>query len=117
MRKRRQRNPPHAVRKALRGFGCRLQREPGLAGTARTRQGEKRHVVSREERDDLGEFPFAPDECGRRDRQVVPVEAAERWEVPVTELIEADRRREVLETMLAEVPEVDTVVEKFAGAS
>ena len=45
------------------------------------------------------------------------MEAAERWEVPVTELIEADRRREVLETMLAEVPEVDTVVEKFAGRS
>ena len=59
-----------------------------------------------EQRGDLLDGILAPDEGGRRHRQIRPVERAQRREAGVAELVQAHRGRQVLETVLAEIDDV-----------
>ena len=102
---RRQRHPPDAVGVGLRRLGRRLEREPRLPGSARPRQRQKPRSVSLQEVDDLGQLALAAEERRRRHGEVRPIEAPERREGAVAELVDALGRGEVLEAVLAEIDE------------
>ena len=103
---RRERDPPHAVGVGVGGEAGRLQREPRLAGAARPGQGEEARVVCARSVDDLGELLLAAEEGCRWHRQVRAVQALERGEVGLSELVDALGSDEVLEPVLAEVSQL-----------
>ena len=86
---RRERDPPHAVGVGVGGQTSRLQRESRLPRATRPGQGEEARVVCSEELDDLGELLLASEEGCRWHRQVRAVQALERREVAVSELVDA----------------------------
>ena len=83
-------------------LGRRLDREPGLAGTAGAREREEAGTVA-DQRDDLRGLPFAPDERARRPRQVRVRDRLQWRESLGAELEDGDRLLEVLQAVLAEV--------------
>jgi hypothetical protein len=103
IRKRRERNPPHAVRVGLCRLASRLQGETRLSRSACTREREQAGVLPHEKLPHLREFVLAAEKLGRRDRQVRAIERLERRELAVAELEDPLRRAEILEPVLAEV--------------
>ena len=103
VRHRGERHPPHALRVAIRSGAGRLQRKPRLAAAAGSGQRQHAHVVAGEQRLQRVELTRAPEERCRRDREVRPVQALQRRERGVSELVEPLGRGEVLQPVLAEV--------------
>jgi hypothetical protein len=64
---------------------------------------------------ELVQLPLAPDQAGRRDRQVRLVQRLERREVPLSELVEALRSGQVLEPVLTQVTHGEPGVEQVSG--
>ncbi len=86
------------------GDGCdRLQPEPGLAGPAGAGEREQPDVVAPQQVEDLGELGVPADERRGRHGQVGPVQALQRREVVVAELVDPLGSGQVLEPVLAEV--------------
>ena len=102
-----ERDPPHAVGIGLGGQAGCLQRESRFPRATRPGQGEEARVVRGQEPDDLGELLLASEERCRRHRQVRAVEALERGEVGLSELVDALGCGEVLQPVLAEVCELE----------
>ena len=100
---RRQRHPEDPVRVALPSLGGRLQPEPRLARPARARERQQAGVLQQPAH--LGQLVLTTEERRRRNRQVRPVETLQRREVLVAELVDPLGRGEVLEPVLAEVPQ------------
>ncbi len=98
-----QRNPEDTVGELLDRLGRELEREPRLAASAGARERDQPMLAK--ELTCLLELALPPDERGRLNREVRPVEGLERREVPVAELVQALRAREVLEPVVAEVAE------------
>ena len=96
-------DPPHAVRRALDLLGGGLQREPRLARPARAGQGQQAGSRRARAARDLGELALAAEERRRLHGQVGRVQAPERREVEVAELVQPLRRAQVLEPVLAQV--------------
>jgi hypothetical protein len=67
-----------------------------------------------EQLDELGHFSLASEERARRDWKIRGVERPERRELTVTELEEAFRLGQVLQSMLAEVAEMSVGAEEVA---
>ena len=101
--KRREPDPPDAVRKLARSLGSGLERQPRLAGPARPGHGQEPHVVAHEQLHDVAELALSAEERRRRNGEVRPVEAPERWKLAVTQLEDALGGCEVLEPVLSEV--------------
>ena len=99
-----QRNPEDAVGELLDRVGRELERQARLAAPAGA--GERHQAMRANERPGLLELALASDERGRLDRQVRPIERPQRREVLVAELVQALRRAQVLEAMLAEVAQL-----------
>ena len=101
-----------AVRELVRELGCELQGEPGLAGAAGA--GDRDEPLAAQQVCDVALLGRAPDEgmCGFGQRR--PVEAAQRRERAVAELIDPLRPRQVLEPMLAEVDDIVVSREQVA---
>jgi len=98
---RRERHPEHTVRVPVGRLGGGLEAEPGLSGSART--GQRQQAGVREQAEYLPEFVLTTEERRRGDRQVRPVKALQRRKLPLPELVQALRSREILQTVLAEV--------------
>ena len=100
---RRERHPEDPVRVAPRGFGGHLKPEARLAGAARARQRQQSYVVLRQQLENLRELMLAADEGRGRNGEVGPVEALQRRELVVAELVDPLGRRQVLQPVLAQV--------------
>ena len=101
-----ERHPHDAVRERLGGLGRRMHGEPRLPGSAGAGEGQEADVLRSEEVRDLGELGVSTDEGVRRDREVRLVQALQTRELLLPELVNALRRGEILEAMLAEVAQV-----------
>ena len=97
-------NPEDAVGKLLDRVGGELQREPRLAAPAGP--GQRHQAVGANELTRLRELAPPADQRRRLDRQIRPIQRAQRRKVSVTELEEPVRGAEVLEAVLAEVEEL-----------
>jgi hypothetical protein len=102
----RKRNPEDPIGIAVAGVRGRLQPEPRLAGAARSGQGQQADVLPREQLFNLLEFVLATEERRRGNRQVRPVQRPQGREVVVSQLVDALRRRQVLQPVLADVAEL-----------
>ena len=111
---RRERNPPDALGEVVRRLGGGLEREPGLAGAAGAGEGEQADAVP-EPLDHLVELALAAEELGRRDREVGAVQRPRLRELARPELEQPLRRGEVLEAVLAQVADLEGLVEQVAG--
>ena len=78
-----------------------MQREPGLARAARA--GERDDAIRLEQRQHLPELSFSAHERRRLHGEVRLVDASQRRELAVVELVEPFRSREVFEPVQAEV--------------
>ncbi len=96
-------HPEDAVWIQVAGRARCLQREARLADAARTGQRDEPRVVDGEQRRELGQLALAPEERGRGHGQVRAVEALERRELRLAELVDPLRRGEVLQPVLAQV--------------
>ena len=99
----RQRHPRRPVGERLGRLGRRLQRQACLARAAGAGQRHEADVVARDERRDLAELLYAPEERRRRDREVRPVERLERRKAFVAELPDPFRGSQVFQAVLAEI--------------
>src|SRR3954452_20360519 len=91
----------------LEELGADLQTQARLAAAARSRQRHESLRVAQHGRQ-LRELVLPADERIRRDRKIRRVEALQRWEVAVAELVDALRRNQVLQPVPAEAPEAGT---------
>ena len=96
-----ERDEPDAVAVLLDALRSCLQRQPSLARAAGA--GERDDAMRVEQREHLGQLAFASDERRRLHRQVRLVDALQRRELIVAELVEPLRRCKVLEPVHAEV--------------
>ena len=101
--KRSERHPPEAVGVRLGRLGRRLDRKPGLSGTARAAQRQEPQVLSLQELHDRCKLELPPDHRRRGHRQVRPIEALERRELVLAELEDALGGAEILEAVLSQV--------------
>lgn len=107
----------HAVRELLDEVRRRLKREPSLVLAPRTRQRQQADVVPHEQRRQLVELPFAPDQGRGLYRQVrrPALQRLQRGEVGGKsvdrQLIEPLRRQKVLQPVAAKVAQHESVVE------
>ena len=99
---RRQRDPPDPVGVAVRGRTRSLKREAGLPGPTRPGQSEEAGPAF-QQAPRFGQLPFPPQERGHRDGQVRLMQAFERREFGVAELVDTLGCGEVLQAVLAEV--------------
>jgi hypothetical protein len=104
---RRQRYPEHAVGKVVGYIGSGLQGEPRLARPARTRQRQEPHVRLEQQAPHRGQFRVSPDKRRRWHREIGPVETAQRWELPLTQLEEPLWSTQILQPVLAEIAELE----------
>jgi hypothetical protein len=111
---RRERNPEKAVRIPIRGFRRSLKRKPRLPRAGRARQREQANVTAREQARHLVELPLPPEKRRCGNREVRLPQARERRKVALSELVDALRRGEVLETMLPQVAQVAGVDQRRA---
>ena len=102
---RRERHPPDAVLVLGDELRRGLEGEPRLARAADPREREQAHRLAAKQIDDLGDLLRPPEERRRRDGEVRLVQAPERGEVVVPELVDALGSGEVLEPVLAQVAE------------
>jgi hypothetical protein len=100
------RNEEHTSWKGFQKLSTDLQAQPRLAAPSWTGQRDEPFRV-RQHRRQLGELRLATDERIRRDREVRRVEASERGEVLVAELVDAFGRRQVPEPVVSEVAHAD----------
>ncbi len=98
---RRQRHPEDPVRVAVGGFGGGLQAQPGLARPAGAGQGQEARAL--EQGKHLLQLVLAAQEGRGRHGQVGAVQALERGELALAELVEALGGGQVLEPVLAQV--------------
>ena len=110
---RRERNPENAVGKALRRLGRRLEGEPRLARPAGPREREQARLV--EEVEDRRELVFATEEGSRRNWQVRAIQRLQQRKVPLAELQDPLRRAQILEPVLAQIPQL--LVDERRGRS
>ena len=96
-------DPEDAVRIKLGDVGGGLRREPGLAGTSCPSQSQQPRLVVREQRAHLLQLALTPKEGCRRHRQIRLVERGERRKLFLAELVQALRRRQVLQPVQSEV--------------
>ena len=100
---RRKGHPEDAVRVVVgRSSDC-LQRKPGLARTSGASEREQAHVLPRKQRTHLGQLCLAAEEGGRGNGEVGAVEALERRELALPELVDALGSGEVLEPVLPQL--------------
>ena len=102
-RERSERHPPDAVSICIRQLRGELKREARLAGATWPGQREDANSRLGRARDELGELVLAAEERGGGHRQVRPVQRPQRRELLVSELMEDDGGREVLEPVRAKV--------------
>ena len=94
---------------------CRgLESEAGLPGTAGPGDRQESRPVG-EQCDELLELPLSPYERDRDDGQVGGVKRAERRELTVAELEESLGTDEVLQAVLAEIPNVRIALQETPG--
>jgi hypothetical protein len=105
-------NPEDTVRDRADELGRDLKREPSLTRAARP--GDRDEPSIAEQLDELGHCSLASEERARRDWKIRGVERPERRELAVTELEEAFRLGQVLQSMLAEVAEMSVGAEEVA---
>ena len=98
--------PTTAVGEGCRGLRSGLEREPRLPDSPGARHREHSHVRVAQQRADFFELGLATDERRRGDGKVRDGEGLERWELRVPQLVDALRRGEVLQAVLAEVDQV-----------
>ena len=98
-----ERHPPDAVRILLGGRGGGLEGEARLAAAARAREAQQTDVGASEQFIDLAQLGVPTEERRQRHGQVRRVERLQRREVIVAELVDALRRRQVLQAVLAEI--------------
>ena len=103
---RRERHPGGAVEEPVGHLGCGLERQPRLARAAWPGERQEPYVVAGEELNHLGQLVLPAQERCRRHREVRTVERLERREVTLSQLEDPLGRRQVLETMLAEITEI-----------
>ena len=113
--KRRQRSPPDSIRVLVRNLRACVQRESRLPCSTRPGQSDETHPVTLQQRHELRQLAIAPEERRRRHRQVRPVQALERWELLIAELVQLLGRGEVLQAVPAELLELLRVVEKITS--
>ena len=101
---RRQGDEVSAVRELVRELGGELQGEAGLAGAAGA--GDRDEPLPAQQIRDVALLGRTPDERVRGFGQRRPVQAAQRRERVVAELVDPLRPRQVLEPMLAEIDDV-----------
>ena len=87
--KRRERHPVDAVGEGLGYLGRGLQGKAGLAGAAGAGEGEQARLLPRQEPDHLRQLCLAAEEGCRGDGEVRAVQALERGEVGLSELVDA----------------------------
>ena len=108
-------DPPHSVGESIHLFGSRLQGEAGLAGTAGS--GDRHHPLRGEQVRDGGQLVDATDEGREANRKVVRgrIERPQRCEVAeqlrMHQLVDALRASEVLQAVVAEIPQRDLIAE------
>ncbi len=101
------RDPPDAVRVAIRDETGGLCGESRLARPPRPGEREQARVRRGKERGDLCELCLSSEKRRRRDGKVRPVEAVQCRECLFSELVDALGGGEVLQAVLAEVRELD----------
>ena len=94
----------HAAGELVHELGADLHGEPRLARPAGTGQRHYTHGVAKQRRQ-FAELPTSPHERARRDGQVRRVEAPQRRELAVAELVDRLRLRQILEAVVAETAE------------
>ena len=97
-----ERLPREPVGELLGGLGRRLEREAGLAAAAGAGEGDQ-PGPTREHPRDLRDLGAPADEGRGGDGEVRTMDRPQRREVPLSELVQADRLGEVLQPLLAEV--------------
>ena len=97
-----ERLPREPVGELLGGLGRRLEREAGLAAAAGAGEGDQ-PGPTREQPRDLRDLGAPADEGRGGDGEVRTMDRPQRREVPLSELVQADRLGEVLQPLLAEV--------------
>ena len=100
---RRKRDPSDPVWKRLGHFGSRLQRQPRLARAARPAERQQPHLVATQQLNDACQLVRATQKRRRRNREVRPIQALQRREVTLPQLVHTLRRSQILETVLPEV--------------
>jgi hypothetical protein len=108
-------DPPHTVRITVSHGRGGLRRETRLAGAAGTGERKQADAWLRLEVKHVAQFLRAAKERRRRNRQVRLVQALQRWEVVLAELVDAFRRREVLQAVVAEVTQAFGADESRGG--
>ncbi len=98
-----ERDPVDAVRERVGGLRSRLEAEPRLAGAAGADEGQQANVIAGEERSHLIELVLTAEERCRRHGQVGAVEALQRRELLVADLVDPLGCRQILEPVLTEV--------------
>ena len=104
---RRQRYEPHPVGEGIGRLARGRNRKPCLAHAPRAGDRDDASAVVRQKPRDVEELLLPADERVGRNRQIRSVEALQRRELAAAELVEAYRRREILQPMLAEVAQLD----------
>ena len=92
-----------------------LDREPRLAGAARTDDREDPRISLVHQRDGVEQLLLAAEERRRRSRKVDASRCPERRELALAELVEANRAIEVLEPVLPQVAERLRVEQRGSG--
>ena len=99
-----ERHPEDSVALGSDELGRDLERESRLSGAARPRHGDEARAVG-QQRGELVDLPLPADERARREREVRRIQAAQRREVAVAELVEPLGVGKVLQPVLSEVAE------------
>src|SRR5215203_1816787 len=94
------RDPPNALRVAVRGETSGLYGESRLARPPRPGKCEQARVSRGKERRDLGELRFSSKKRCRRNWEVGPIQALEPRKLPFSEMVDALGRRQVLQAVL-----------------
>ncbi|TMH45807.1 MAG: hypothetical protein E6H54_04540 [Betaproteobacteria bacterium] len=95
-------NEEDAARERLKKLRPDLQAEARLATSSGPRESDQ-PLGAEKHRRQLGELPHAADERIRSNRQVRRVQAPERRKVAVAELVNALRRCQILQPVIAEI--------------
>ena len=98
-----ERHPQDSVLELADQFRREIERETSLARPSGSGQRQETYVLPADQFQGRRELALAPDQPGRRQREVRPVEAAKRRKLILAQLVQAKRRGEVLQAVIAEV--------------
>ena len=107
--KRRQVDEPDAVGERVPRLARRREREASLPDPAGTRERDDPRAVIREQAPDVGELHLAPDEGVRRHREIRLEQRPQARKLPVPELVDPLRLRQVLQAVQAEIDKQQVV--------